>query len=79
MIVHVRLFAMLRRHYPDVGLGESMPVELPDGTTTDQLIERLRLPVDQVKIVFVNNIVQREPYILHDGDQVGIFPPVGGG
>jgi len=80
MIVHVKLFATLRRRYPDVGIGESMAVELPDGATVAQLIERLRLPPDQVKIVFVNNVVQREPYtVLHDGDQVGIFPPVGGG
>jgi molybdopterin converting factor small subunit len=79
MIVHVKLFATLRRHYPDLGIGESMPVDLPDGATTEQLIEYLHLPVEQIKIVFVNNIVQREPCVLHDGDQVGIFPPVGGG
>ncbi len=79
MIVHVKLFATLRRQYPDVGIGESMPVELPDGATMDQLIEHLHLPADQVKIVFVNNIVQQVGYILRDGDQVGIFPAVGGG
>jgi molybdopterin synthase sulfur carrier subunit len=80
VIVHVKLFATLRRQYPDVGIGEPMPVELSDGATIEQLIEHLHLPVDQVKIVFVNSIVQREPYTkLRDGDQVGIFPPVGGG
>jgi molybdopterin synthase sulfur carrier subunit len=79
VIVHVKLFATLRRQYPDVGIGESMPVELPDGATVERLIERLRLPADQIKIVFVNNIVQRERYTLSDGDEVGIFPPVGGG
>jgi molybdopterin converting factor small subunit len=79
MIVHVKLFATLRRQYPDVGIGEPMPVELPDGATVEQLIECLRLPAEQVKIVFVNNIVQQEQYTLNDGDELGIFPPVGGG
>ena len=79
MIVQVKLFATLRRHYPQIGIGEPMPVELPDGATIKQLIEHIRLPVADVKIVFVNGIVQKDEHVLSDGDQVGIFPPVGGG
>ena len=79
MVVHVRLFATLRRQYPDLGIGESMPVELPDGATIEQLIKHLRLPATKVKIVFVNGITQHEKHVLSDGDQVGVFPPVGGG
>ncbi len=77
--VHTKLFATLRRHYPHLGIGESMPVELPEGATVGQLLNHLRLPADQVKIVFVNSIVRREEYALNDGDEVGVFPPVGGG
>ena len=77
--VHVRLFATLRRHYPHLGLGEAMAVELPQGATVAQLIAHLRLPADQVKIVFVNGIVREEDHPLADGGKVGIFPPVGGG
>jgi len=77
--VQVRLFATLRRHVPDLGLGEAMPVELPDGATVGQLVERLGLPADQVKIVFVNGVAQEDGSRLSDGDEVGIFPPVGGG
>ena len=77
--VHVRLFATLRRHYPDLGIGEAMPVELPDGATVGQLIEHLRLPAGEVKVIFVNGIVRGEEHSLSDGDKVGVFPPVGGG
>lgn len=77
--VHVKLFAALRRHYPELGIGEAMPVELPAQSTLGQLIERLRLSADEVKIVFVNSIVRQEKYVLSAGDEVGIFPPVGGG
>ncbi len=76
---YVRLFATLRRHYPHLGIGEAMPVELPDGATVGQLIEHLRLPADEVKVIFVNGIVRREEHVLSDGDKVGVFPPVGGG
>ncbi len=76
--VHVKLFATLRRHYPNLGIGEATPVELPDGATIGQLIEHLRLPANEVKVVFVNGIVREGEYALSDGDEVGIFPAVGG-
>ncbi|MEE9615737.1 MAG: MoaD/ThiS family protein [Anaerolineae bacterium] len=76
---YVRLFATLRRHYPHLGIGEAMPVELRDGATVGQLIEHLRLPAGEVKVIFVNGIVRGEEHALSDGDKVGVFPPVGGG
>ncbi len=79
MVVRVRLFATLRRHYPHLGLGESMPVELPEGAAVGQLVEHLQLPTDQIKIIFVNGIVRGKEHVLGDGDEVGVFPPVGGG
>jgi len=77
--VHAKLFATLRRHYPELGIGEAMPVEIPEAATVGDLIEHLRLPADQVKVVFVNHVVRKEAHRLADGDEVGIFPPVGGG
>ena len=79
MIVHVRLFATLRRHYPHIGIGEPMDVELEAGATIGELITQLRLPAEQVKVVFVNGIVQKREHVLNAGDEVGVFPPVGGG
>jgi len=77
--VYVRLFATLRRHFPDLKIGEAMPVELPDGTTVGQLIEHLGVPSQEVKTVFVNNIIRDPESPLRSGDEVGIFPPIGGG
>ncbi len=77
--VHVKLFATLRRHFPELAIGETMPVELPEGATVGQLQEHLDLPEEQVKVVFVNGTVRKADHVLSDGDEVGIFPPVGGG
>ena len=77
--VHAKLFATLRRHYPHLGIGEPMPVRLPAGAKVGDLIERLNVPAEQVKIVFVNNVIQGHEHPLAEGDEVGIFPPVGGG
>lgn len=77
--VKVKLFATLRRQYPELGLGEAMPVTLSEGSTVADLVERLDLPQDQVKVTFVNGMVRQGDYRLSAGDEVGIFPPVGGG
>jgi len=79
VVVRVKLFATLRRHCPHLGIGEPMPVEVAEGTTVGQLLDHLRLSADEVKIVFVNNTVREAGHVLHDGDGLGIFPPVGGG
>jgi molybdopterin synthase sulfur carrier subunit len=79
VIVQVKLFATLRRQYPKLDIGEAMPVELAEGTTIGQLIAHLELPGAEVKVVFVNGIVQDRDHTLVDGDEVGVFPTVGGG
>jgi molybdopterin converting factor small subunit len=77
--VQVKLFATLREYRPGLGIGEPFPVEMPGGATVGDLVRRLDLPVEEVKIVFVNALVRELDHVLADGDELGIFPPVGGG
>ncbi len=77
--VQVKLFATLRRFRPGLGIGEAFTMELDAGATVAQLIALLGLPAEEIKTVFVNNVIRGQDYPLADGDQVGIFPPVGGG
>jgi len=52
---------------------------LKPGETVLGLIDRLGVPHEEVKIVFVNGVTVALDKPLADGDRVGIFPPVGGG
>jgi molybdopterin synthase sulfur carrier subunit len=79
MYVQVKLFASLRRFADDTASGVPFDVELPDGATLTDLCQALHLPTDEVKLTFVNGRVQPEDWQLQPGDEVGIFPPVGGG
>ena len=54
-------------------------MELPEGSTVGDLIGQLSLPEAEVKVVFVNALYRESDHVLDDGDEVGIFPPVGGG
>jgi molybdopterin converting factor small subunit len=43
------------------------------------LLEKLGVPEDDVRLIFINGIKGNLTSILTDGDRLGIFPPVGGG
>ncbi len=80
MKVKVKLFATLTAFAPHgEKAGEPFIVELPEGSDIDDLWRELGIPPEEVKVSFVSGVARSRHYILHDGDEVGIFPPVGGG
>jgi len=79
MLVYVKLFATLRRFAGDVPLGTPIEVDVPKGATLADLYQTLQLPADEVKLTYINGRVQPDDRQLQPGDEIGIFPPVGGG
>ncbi len=79
MQVHVKLFASLRRFAGDTPLGTPLEVEVPEGATLVDLYQALNLPAEEIKLAYVNGRVQADDRQLEPGDEIGIFPPVGGG
>ncbi len=77
--VRVRVFATLGRYVPDLRPGTFMEVNLPQGATVHDLVQRLRLPVEEVKVVFVNGRSRPFDWPLQEGDEVGFFPAIAGG
>lgn len=49
------------------------------GETVMDVMKRLSIPPEEIKIVFVNGLAASLDQPLADGDRVGVFPPVGGG
>jgi len=77
--VRVKVFATLRLYVQGLGIGEAMDVEVSPGTSLEGLLTHLGVPREEVRVVYVNNVCRDLNYRLVDGDQVGIFPVVGGG
>jgi len=77
--VKAKVFATLRRYVPELGIGEAMEVEVSPGTSLEDLLAHLGVPYEEVRVVYVNNVCRDLNYRLVGGDQVGIFPAVGGG
>ncbi len=80
MKVNVRLFASLREIFKSPYLA----VELPEGATVADLVEVIREEAPHLGRggrfhVTINKDFVEQDAALHDGDEVAIFPPVGGG
>ena len=73
--ITVKLFATLNNYTP--ASAEKYPIE--PGTSIRVLIERLGVPKDEVKLIFINGVKGDLTSSLTGGERVGIFPPVGGG
>lgn len=79
MNVTVKLFATLTRFKNNTKAGRAFEIDLPEGATTQDLIDVLKIPSEEIHIIFINNIIQESDKELKKGDIVGLFPPVGGG
>lgn len=75
MHVTIKCFATLSRFTP--AGAEAFPVD--PGETVAGLVARLGIPLDDLKLVFLNGEHVGLDAALKDGDRVGLFPAVGGG
>ena len=77
--IEAALFATLRIYNPKGESSEPFIVQLPEGSTIENLLKELNIPPDESKQAFVNNRRQEWDYILQEGERVAIFPPISGG
>jgi len=74
MEIELKCFATLRQYCPGEGR-----LEIAENTTVLEALKSLGLPLEEVKLIFVNGVRKELTTILEPGDRLGIFPPVGGG
>jgi sulfur-carrier protein len=79
MEVTVVLYATLIRYHPEGGGNKPFTVELPAGSTVEDLIKHLEIGKDEAKQVFIRHTSRPKDFELEDGMRVAIFPPVAGG
>lgn len=79
MKIKVKLYATLRPYLGDLPSGTPVEMDVPVGLTMGALVEQLKLPLEEVKICFVNGRAVELDQVLEEGGEIGIFPPIGGG
>jgi molybdopterin converting factor small subunit len=74
--VKLNAYATLRAY---LGGAASTEIEIEPGQTIGALLDRLGIPREQTRIIFVNNRAADLTDPLQGGEHVGIFPAIGGG
>jgi sulfur carrier protein ThiS len=79
MLIKVKLYSALQRYKPEVPAGQPFEVEVPEKSSVRDLIALLGIRPNEVKVTYVNDRARAEIFRLRTDDEVGIFPPIGGG
>jgi molybdopterin converting factor subunit 1 len=80
----MRVKSLFFAAYRDAVGAEELELELPDGSTVRDLIDRVRRrsgadALPESPAVAVNREYAAVGTVLHDGDEVAFIPPVAGG
>ncbi len=79
MNIEMNLYASLSRYKPKGTGRQSWTESCGEGTTIHVLLQRLKIPIKEVKLIFLNGVHSTGETVLKHGDRLGVFPPVGGG
>ena len=74
MVIKVRLFAMFRE-----GRFDEKDLELPQDSSLADLMEYLKIPEKDSKVLLLNGLSASVKDKLSDDDVVAIFPMIAGG
>jgi sulfur carrier protein ThiS len=77
--VEIRLYASLRKYHPNSGSSEALVISLDNEAHLGDLLNKLKIPREEIGVLMVNGNWQKESYLLQEGDRIGVFPLIGGG
>ncbi len=79
MKVEVHLTATLRAYLPPGTRGDHVVIDVPAGTTVDQVVHSLQIPTELERLTVVNGHDAAPDQPLSEGDVLSLFPPLAGG
>jgi molybdopterin converting factor small subunit len=79
MNIEVKLFYNLAQYLPLETKNKNGSIYLEEGSTIQNLLDKLGIPEQMTRVILVNGIRPKEGANLQEGDVVAIFPPLAGG
>ncbi len=83
MKITLKLFATLGDLLPQGASANAVEVEVRDGCTPNEIIDRYQVPRELAHLLLLNGVFvdksNRDKPIVHAGDTVAVWPPVAGG
>jgi sulfur carrier protein ThiS len=79
MTIQVALFAALSKYLPAGAQNRRAVLEVQEGATVRDVLNRLGVPPELPKILLVEGRRAPETTVLADGQTLTVFPPLAGG
>ena len=79
MHITAKLHGTLRKYLPAGSQGNATVVEVSDGATVAEVVGRLSIPQDHARMFVSGDEHLEATSVLHDGQELNIFPPLAGG
>lgn len=79
MMIEVKLFATLDKYLPPGSEKHTGKIEVPEGVSAAQILEKLGIPPEMPKILLINGVHSSSEDLLKEGDSLALFPPLAGG
>ncbi len=75
MQVTVKLNASLRPYGRGVSNEGTLLLEIEENATAREVLQKLGIPLEKVKMIILNGKGANVDSILNDGDRIALFPP----
>lgn len=79
MRVTAKLHGVLRKYLPAESRDNAAALDMADGATVADVVARLGIPPDHAKMLVSGDEHLDATSVLHDGQELNIFPPLAGG
>lgn len=79
MNIEIRLFATLAQYLPPGSDGRRTALEVAEGATAGEALDRLGVPRALAKLMMVDGVHGGMDTALQAGNVLSVFPPIAGG
>ena len=79
MLVQIKLIATYQKLLPPGTKGNVISMDVPEGTTVEQVMARFEVPLDDTSVILLNGLTVPLDTPLSDGDTAAAFSAIAGG
>lgn len=79
MLVQIKLIATYQKLLPPGAQGNLITIEVPNGTTLEQIMTSYKVPLDDTSVILINGLTVPLDTPLTEGDTVAAFSAIAGG
>ena len=79
MLVQIKLIATYQKLLPPGTNGNVISMDVPEGTTVEQVMTRFEVPLDDTSVILLNGLTVPLDTLLSEGDTAAAFSAIAGG